>query len=118
MRLSTDDLPMFFATEHHALAERLRAAAPALAAAEQAADEPARDRAAVAALAAAGLFELVAPASGRTDSRALCLAREMLGYVSARADSILAVQGLGTHPIVLAGSETQRSSLAAYARGA
>lgn len=117
MRLSTDDLPMFFATEHHALAERLRAAAPALAAAEQAADEPARDRAAVAALAAAGLFELVAPASGRTDSRALCLAREMLGQVSARADSIFAVQGLGVHAILLAGTAVQKADVAAFARG-
>jgi acyl-CoA dehydrogenase len=117
MRLSTDDLPMFFESEHHALADRLRSAAPALSAAEDASDEPARDRAAVAALASAGLFELVAPASGRTDSRALCLAREMLGHVSPRADSIFAVQGLGVHAILLAGSAEQKAEIGTFARG-
>ena len=122
MRLSSDDLPMFFEPRHAALAERLRAAAPSLAAVEAAdahADEPSRDRAAVGALAEAGLFELVVPAAGGVvDSRALCLAREMLGYVSPRADSILACQGLGTHAITLAGSEVQRAHLSAFARGA
>ncbi len=116
MKLSTDDLPMMFGDAHVALAERLRAAAPKLEAVESlAGDEAARDRAAVIALADAGLFELVV---GKVDSRSLCLAREMLGYVSARADSILAVQGLGTHPISLAGSDEQRAQLPAYARGA
>ncbi len=116
MKLSTDDLPMMFGDVHVALAERLRAAAPKLEAVEHVAgDEAARDRAAVIALADAGLFELVV---GKVDSRSLCLAREMLGYVSARADSILAVQGLGTHPISLAGSDEQRAQLPAYARGA
>jgi acyl-CoA dehydrogenase len=42
----------------------------------------------------------------------------MLGYVSPRADSIFAVQGLGTHSIYLAGTEEQRSHLKAFARGA
>jgi acyl-CoA dehydrogenase len=116
MQLSTDDLPMMFGDAHVALAERLRAAAPTLEAVEKlAGDEAARDRAAVVALGEAGLFELVV---GKVDSRSLCLAREMLGYVSARADSILAVQGLGTHPIALAGSDLQRAQLPAYARGA
>jgi acyl-CoA dehydrogenase len=139
MRLSTDDLPMFFTDAHGALAGRLAAAAPAIAAAEDGPDEPARDRAAAQALAAAGLFELVVPHGAtrpgapstdvessasdvrsdlRVDTRALCLAREMLGYASARADSIFAVQGLGTHPIVLAGSDDQRAGLRAFARGA
>ncbi len=130
MHLSTDDLPMFFEPAHHALADRLRAAAPAVTAAESVGDEPARDRAAVAALASAGLFELVAPPSGRTsmepgefistggtDARSLCLAREMLGYVSPRADSILAVQGLGVHAILLAGSAAQKAEIGAFARG-
>jgi acyl-CoA dehydrogenase len=139
MRLSTHDLPMFFREPHVALAERLAAAAPAFAAIEDAPDEPARDRAAAQALSAAGLFELVVPLgppridapdddvessasdiriSPSMDTRALCLAREMLGYTSARADSIFAVQGLGTHPIVLAGTEEQRAGLRAFARGA
>jgi acyl-CoA dehydrogenase len=122
MLLSCDDLPMFFAPEHAALGRRLVAAAPAFEALEQPGahpDEASRDRAAASALGAAGLLELVVPASGaaRLDTRALCLAREMLGYASARADSILAVQGLGTHPIALAGSDDQRAMLGAFARG-
>jgi len=116
MRLSTDDLPMMFADAHHALAKRLRDAASKLEAVEKLpGDDAVRDRAAASALADAGLFELVV---GKVDSRSLCLAREMLGYVSARADSILAVQGLGTQPIAIAGSDDQRAQLPAYSRGA
>ncbi|HEY4241807.1 MAG TPA: acyl-CoA dehydrogenase family protein [Kofleriaceae bacterium] len=122
MRLSSDDLPMFFEPRHAALAEQLRAAEPALSDVERpelyaVPDEHGRDRAAVQALAGAGLFELVVP-DGTIDTRGLCLAREMLGYVSPRADSIFAVQGLGTHPILLAGSPDQRAELRAFARGA
>jgi acyl-CoA dehydrogenase len=36
------------------------------------------------------------------DVRSLCLAREALAYVSPLADSVFAVQGLGSHPVVLA----------------
>ena len=118
MRLSHTDLGMFFDPAHAALGDRLVEQAPQIAACENAADEPARDRAAVAALAAAGLFELVAPESGKTEARSLCLAREMLGYVSARADSIFAVQGLGVHSLLLAGSPAQREVARNYARGA
>jgi acyl-CoA dehydrogenase len=139
MRLSTGDLPMFFTEAHGVIAERLVAAAPTFAAIEDAPDEAARDRAAVQALSAEGLFELVVPIGAvragapsgdvessasdvRTgaglDTRALCLAREMLGYTSPRADSIFAVQGLGTHPIVLAGTGQQRAGLRTFACGA
>jgi acyl-CoA dehydrogenase len=41
----------------------------------------------------------------------------MLGYISPRADSILAVQGLGTHALGLAGSAEQRAQLPAFASG-
>jgi len=121
MRLSTDDLSMFFEPGHVELAARLREAAVAIEAVEAPGaypDEAARDRAAVTALAKANLFELVAPAGGKVDSRSLCLAREMLGYVSARADSILASQGLGVHSLLLAGTDAQRAEVTAYARGA
>ena len=121
MKLSSDDLPMFFTDAHRALGERLRTAATRIEAVEQPGEhvtEAERDRAAAAALARAQLFELVVPAAGRIDTRAVCLAREMLGYVSARADSILAVQGLGTHAIALAGSPDQRAQLVAFVRGA
>jgi acyl-CoA dehydrogenase len=100
VNLSSDDLPMFFGDAHRALAARLVALAPAIAATEA---DPAPDRAAARAL--VPIFELVAPASGRPDPLALCLAREMLGYVSPRADSIFAVQGLGSFPLLATGGD-------------
>lgn len=120
MRLSSDDLPMFFDDTHRVLAERLKAAADKLVEVESLpVGEAVRDRAAADALAQTALFDLVVPTGAAPiDTRGVCLAREMLGYVSARADSILAVQGLGTHPIVLAGSAEQRQHLLAFARGA
>lgn len=118
MQLSCDDLPMFFTAEHVRLGEALKACAPALAAVEALpADEATRDQAAVKALAAAGLFAHVAPAGGAVDARALCLCRELLGYVSPRADSIFAVQGLGVHPLLLAGAAEQRAQVPAFAAG-
>ena len=42
------------------------------------------------------------------DVRSLVLIREALGQVSPLADAIFAVQGLGSYPIVLAGSKEQR----------
>ncbi|HEX4453668.1 MAG TPA: acyl-CoA dehydrogenase [Kofleriaceae bacterium] len=118
MKLSSDDLPFFFEPAHVELASRLTAARAALEAAEAHGSEGARDLAAVDALAKAQLFGLVAPTSGKIDSRALCLAREMLGYASPRADSIFAVQGLGVHAIMLAGTADQRATISAYATGA
>ncbi len=109
-------LPMFFGAEHHALASSLE---PLLA------DFPFDDHdpsSVVRRLAATRLFELLVPsahggrelvvdAPARVDVRALCLAREALGYVSPLADSIFAVQGLGSHPLVLAGSVDGRAAL-------
>src|SRR5678815_615646 len=71
MRLSSDDLPMFFTDAHAQLAERLRAAVPAIEAVEAAGPETeaARDQSAVAALARTGLFELVVPRAAASDER-------------------------------------------------
>ena len=115
MQLSSDDLPMFFESAHVALAERLRELATRLDEAER---SGAPDATIVDLMARANLFELVVPPSGTVGARSVCLAREMLGYVSARADSIFAVQGLGVHALVLAGTEGQRAQLPAFARGA
>ena len=66
-------------------------------------------------LAELGLFELLSPAAlggrhvdassdesrQRVDVRALCLVREALAYHSPLADSVFAVQGLGSYPVVL-----------------
>jgi acyl-CoA dehydrogenase len=47
----------------------------------------------------------------RVEVGALCAIREELGYRNAAADSIFAVQGLGSHPVLIAGDEQQRRSL-------
>jgi alkylation response protein AidB-like acyl-CoA dehydrogenase len=64
-------------------------------------------------LAAGGWLRLAVPApwgGQRTglDVRSLCLARETLARVSGLADFVLAMQGLGSGPISLYGSEEQR----------
>jgi acyl-CoA dehydrogenase len=43
------------------------------------------------------------------DLRGCCLMREALGEASPLADAVFALQGLGTTPILLAGSQAQRS---------
>lgn len=50
------------------------------------------------------------PARGRTgiDVRAVCLAREALGWADGLADTVLAMQGLGSYPIALAGTDAQK----------
>jgi acyl-CoA dehydrogenase len=67
-----------------------------------------------------GLFELLVPPAlggrrvgaqeSQVDVRALCVAREALAYVSPVADSILAVQGLGSHAAVLSTEFPHRSA--------
>ncbi len=123
MRLSSDDLAMFFEPRHGELAGRLRAARGR----SRKSSGQGRTRTRPRATARPPrrwpprtLFELCVPTgdAATLDSRSLCLAREMLGYTSPRADSIFAVQGLGAHPLALAGTAAQKSQLAALARGA
>ncbi|HSO36801.1 MAG TPA: acyl-CoA dehydrogenase family protein [Labilithrix sp.] len=75
-----------------------------------------------------GLLQLLVPANqgggawghdgAGVDVRALCIAREAVAYVSPLADSIFAVQGLGSHPILLAGEGARRAAvLAEVVRG-
>ena len=126
-RASWQDLPMFFDAPHRALGEELAASVPARQADLEHAAAAAR------AMGSLGLYALLVPsASGgrvidpsRTtaiDVRALCVAREALGYTSPLADSIFAVQGLGSHPVVLAhpgtgGAERRDAFLAEVVRG-
>jgi acyl-CoA dehydrogenase len=118
LSLSSAELPLFFDERHAALAERLTAAALAPLAGVH-------DAAAVARSLGEplGLYAHLVPealggaAAGRAadptaiDVRALVLVREALGQVSPLADAIFAVQGLGSYPIVLAGTEPQRRAL-------
>jgi acyl-CoA dehydrogenase len=78
-------------------------------------------------LAELGLLQLLVPANqgggawghggAGVDVRALCVAREAIAYVSPLADSIFAVQGLGSHPILLAGEGARRASVLAEVVG-
>ncbi len=66
--------------------------------------------------AAAGLLPLfVGDGQNGPELRALCLAREAIGASSGFADSVFAVQGLGSYPIVLAGSDRLKREYAAEA---
>ncbi len=61
------------------------------------------------ALAQEGFFEAaVLPPHGSMDARSLVVAREGLAYFSLLASSTFGMQGLGSHPISLAGTEAQR----------
>lgn len=115
-RASHAALPMFFDDAHRALGE----ACDALDDADTALHEPAR---VIPRLAELGLLQLLVPANqgggawGKdgtaVDVRSLCVAREALAYVSPLADSIFAVQGLGSHPILLAGEGAKRAGILA-----
>ncbi len=61
-------------------------------------------------LADSGLLRLLAPRIGAPKVRALplVLVREQLASASAHVDSLFAVQGLASYPIVLGGSDDQR----------
>jgi acyl-CoA dehydrogenase len=67
-------------------------------------------------VAALGYYRYLLPAEyGGTfasiDVRSVCILRDELAYRNAAADSVFAVQGLGAHPVVLAGSEALRREL-------
>jgi acyl-CoA dehydrogenase len=62
------------------------------------------NRALVRALGEAGLLEPVLPREGPTSARELCRIREALATESAEVETVFACQGLGTHPVISAGS--------------
>ena len=62
-------------------------------------------------MAKAGLFKHIVPAEyggGGVSATRICLAREVLAGVYGPADVTLAMQGLGSFPIVLGGTEAQK----------
>ncbi len=124
---STEEFPFFFDRIHQDIAgsirsfvmDRLRPDEDELAREGPVGLEAERLRCRVMArrLAEAGLFGLCIPAryGGKLvrhpeaiDVRAVCLAREMLAWASGVADVVFAMQGLGSYPIVLAGTDAQR----------
>lgn len=118
-RASWSALPMFFAEEHRQLGEQCERTLSDL---DVALHDPAR---VVPRLGELGLTKLLVPSKhgggawghggSAVDVRALCVAREALAYVSPLADSIFAVQGLGSQPIILAGEADRRASVLAEA---
>ena len=112
---SLDTIPALFDAHHPPLVERLGEVAQTLL------SEASHDSAKVAADMGARLklYRYLVPeahggaAVGKSepteiDVRSLVLIRDALGYASPLADAIFAVQGLGSYPIVLAGSDAQR----------
>ena len=135
--LSTIDFPYFFDRAHLEVAGDIRALAVNQLSNEEdhiAVEGPIgleaerlRCRVLAKKLADVGLFRYCVPARvGGTqvsapdavDVRMLCLIREALGWASGVADVVFAMQGLGSYPIVLAGTDEQRAEfLADLARG-
>jgi acyl-CoA dehydrogenase len=113
LRFSLDVARPFFEERHVALAAEL---GPAVAARASALTESADS--AVSALGAQGLdlFRHLLPsasegASGHVDVRTLVLVREALAQRSPMADSIFAVQGLGSFPVLTAGRPELRERI-------
>ena len=117
IRSSWSALPMFFDDAHRALGEECDRV---LTDEDVALHEPAR---VIPRLAELGLVKLLVPAQqgggawghggASVDVRALSVAREAIAYVSPLADSIFAVHGLGSHPILLAGEGARRAPMLA-----
>lgn len=120
MNLDHLDWP-FFDEGHRGLGRELQAWIGAQAVAHD--DVDAACRAWVRALGDGGHLRHCVPAAyggarESLDSRTLCVARETLAYADGLADFAFAMQGLGSGPITLAGSEAQRSHwLPEVARG-
>src|SRR6476661_4203919 len=47
----------------------------------------------------------------KVDVRSICVLREEMAYRDAASDSIFALQGLGSHPVLLGGDERQKQEL-------
>jgi acyl-CoA dehydrogenase len=66
-------------------------------------------------LAESGLLGACVPAQfggrGTVELRELCVVRDALAYRSSLADTMFAMQGLGSYPVTIAGSEAQKQRL-------
>lgn len=109
---------MWLEERHHALAREVRAFADErIAPIEHREDDvDALARTILHQLGEAGLLRHAVPApwggiAERLDVRSLCTIRETLAWRMGLADFCFAMQGLGSHPIALAGSEEQKRRL-------
>ena len=103
--------PSLLTEAHHALALQARAAFT-----KMEPTGPIDDGALAAQVAGLGYYPYLVPAQfggnlPKVDVRSICVLREELAYRNAAADSLFAVQGLGSHPVLLAGSPEQKALL-------
>ncbi len=99
----------FLTPSHLELRARARAAFVALEPSGPVSDAQLR-----AAVSRTGFFPYLVPAAHggalpAVDVLSVCVLREELAYRSAAADSLFAVQGLGSHPVLLAGTDAQKA---------
>jgi acyl-CoA dehydrogenase len=107
--LSTDDLAFLFDDAHRTLAGTAREVVKSIVAREkQGGSEHAVARDTIAILGKAKLCDLFSDPK-KVDLRGICVAREALAWGSGSADSLFAVQGLGTYPIAAWGNDAQRA---------
>jgi acyl-CoA dehydrogenase len=101
----------FFEDRHRRITEEVRGFGDRhlRAGAEDESDPSGRTRGVVTLLAKTGLLANAVPAPfGSLDLRSLVAMREGLAYFSSLADTAFAMQGLGSYPIHLAGTEVQK----------
>lgn len=99
----------FLDASHHALWQEISAwTRTALAPRDEARDDGAARAEARALLTLMGDAGWLAPI-GRQDLRGICLSREAIASASPLADAVFALQGLSATPLLLAGSDEQRS---------
>ncbi len=115
--VSTDDLGFFFEARHADLAAQVSSFSAGFV--EDDTDVQAATIDAVRRLSQLGLTAYCVPESyggvpvgtpDLLDCRALTLIRESLGWSSALFDTAFAMQGLGSYPISLAGTDAQKSA--------
>ncbi|MET0595793.1 MAG: acyl-CoA dehydrogenase family protein [Polyangiaceae bacterium] len=120
--LSTDDLGFLFRDEHRAMAAKIRQTVAKVTEFEEAgssrpiAKEAGElERGIMLELGNAGFLKHFAPQSGKVDLRAICLVREGIAWASGGADSLFAVQGLGTYPIHAFATAEQKARFVPHA---
>src|SRR5260221_85244 len=98
----------FFEPRHAALAHQAEEWAAANLAYAHDADEDTVCRRLVKEMGAAGFLAHCAPEDSRFDVRSLALLREVFAFHAGLADFALTMQGLGSGPVALAGTEQQK----------
>ena len=114
---SVDDLQIFFEDWHVPIVDKARSIARSWTVDENRDDREATINA-VAQLAAAGLTAYCVPEivggapvgqPNGVDTRAITLIREALGWADSLLDTAFAMQGLGSYPITMAGTDAQKA---------